>query len=263
MLKLFVIALAILLTEGSEKLPRLLGGQDAHSIVKFPHHVLLGQCAGSIIAQNWILTTKSCISQNKDDIEVQFERFYYGVNVYSLKISRDLGNVKTHPFYDIALIKLPMDLKFGDNLNKIELYKSGLEFDEKTIGVIPGFDDNTSTHSVLKYGMYKFEPLFNNTCKEIPGYDEYTQICSVSYNGYNPVCDRDVGSGLIIGWPENPLLLGILSEGSCNIHAKELFIKVDSFSSWIQTVTGIKPTPGAIRAKPQPLRKAPPSLGRM
>lgn len=242
-LKLVAFGLAfLLLAEAAEKSPRIMFGQNANYQVKFPHHVLIGSCGGSIINEKWILTSKTCISQNYETLEIKFDRFYFGVNVFSLFINNDNENVIKHPFSDIALIKLPVSLEFNEHLNAIKLYQSGmLNFGTDLIGVVPGFDDSdgSGTHSQLKYGMFQFDPLFNGDCKKQHLIDEFTQVCTVSYNGYpgNPLCKTDLGSGLVIGWDSYPVLFGVVSQANCEVGEIEVYTKVEAFVSWIETVT--------------------------
>lgn len=240
-LKLLAIGFTVLLSVAAQRSPRLLNGQNANYQVKFPHHVLLGSCGGSIIDQKWILTTKKCMAQNNGTFEVKFERFYFGVNVFSLVINNDGKSVTKHPFSDIALVKLPVELLFDESLKAIQIYQNA-ELDSEAIGVVPGFDEKAQNSSELKYGIFQFEPLVNGDCKKKGLIDEYTQICTGSYNGYsvNLLCDNDLGSGLVVGWDENPMLLGIVSKGTCYVEGgNEIFTKVEAFLPWIETVTGV------------------------
>lgn len=231
-LKLLAVAISLLVAEAAEITTET-------NQVKFPHHVRIGKCAGSIIDKSWVLTSKSCIAQNKEStIEITFERLFYGVNVFSLVVNNDVENVKNHPFSDISMIKLPVDLRFGEHLKSIDLFKTGkLKVEVNTIGVVPGFGSKPEKFAELQYGLFQLEPFVNEKCKKTSLIDEFTQVCTAPYYGFPgiPLCQEDIGSGLVLGWSKTPYLFGVLTQGTCS-GKHEVYTKIEAFTPWIQTV---------------------------
>lgn len=88
-----------------------------------------------------------------------------------------------------------------------------------------------------------FKLVSSRQCRATYGqlFDEYLQICTVGWNNNNQMpCEGNEGSGLIIGWPQEPRLIGIFSSPlKCGSDMPAVYVKLLQYEKWIdQTIGG-------------------------
>lgn len=272
---LLALALASVASASSIE-PRMKYGSAVDTLRRFPHHVSiepiyeilnLGEtlCGGSIIHKNWILTSSRCVGGSerlKLNIQKLFKNDTSGS--FTIVINNDPDNVIIYPteYDDVALVRLPVDLIFSPTLQPIPVSRVASDRFQNKLAVLPGFDTNfvpttpspsalnsTSVSSiyqpiknVLTYAMLSI--LSNKDCQSTYGakyFDEYLHICTRGWgNFHNVPCWVDDGSGLVVGWPASPKLIGVYSPMSydCNSGGPSRFINLEKYSSWIDDVIG-------------------------
>ncbi|EFA05682.2 collagenase isoform X1 [Tribolium castaneum] len=239
---------------------KVINGNDAQ-IGQFPWQVfiiclrsnLLVYCNGAIINEKWVLTSASCI-----DIVGMTAYVYPGiVNLNSstpeLRISREVLIHEDFDFAtlqnDIALIKLPTDLEFNENIKPIALDEDGLP--PGTSATISGWghsshDDvqNFNLTSVLQYA--EVPVIDNKECEQIYGPDVVTSsvVCTKNPNSVKGPCLHDGGAPLVIinAETKNPIHVGIFSfvgDSACEKNYPAGYTRTAAFRNWIKEKTGV------------------------
>ncbi|CAD7088745.1 unnamed protein product [Hermetia illucens] len=227
---------------------RILYGTPVDTLKRFPHQVTITRevygrtqyCGGSIISNEWIVTALNCVSNA--NFTVQFLLNHLQGTRKSFGISLDSSAVVPYPtgYDNIALIKLPVTLKFSQLLAPIRYNKIDEDYVSNSLVVMPGFSLNET--SVLTYGMFKL--LSPRQCLATYGekYDKYLQICTVGWgNSKQMPCEGNEGGGLVSGWPQNPSLIGIFTEPTfCKEVIPAVYLKLSAYESWIdQTISNV------------------------
>ncbi|XP_037809763.1 collagenase-like [Lucilia sericata] len=144
----------------------IISGQRAQ-IGQFPWHVLLwlgeidyerGICGGSIISNNWVLTTAGCVYESYS-VDLVFGTIELNKN----NITMTSTVIIIHPEFNrevltnnIALIELPTTLEFSDIIQPIQLM-SLAEISRNFTGVeviITGFGRSEQKIQIFPIGYY-------------------------------------------------------------------------------------------------------------
>ncbi|XP_063926456.1 brachyurin-like [Zophobas morio] len=229
--------------------PRVVGGTIAepHSI---PYQVFLefytetfGQyCGGSVISQNYVLTSASCANGTLEVLVTLGAHNIFiteptQINVYSTDIIvHDHFGEDYGWFNDIALVKLPKTIEYNDVIQPVALPKRA-DADIVYIGAVGriagwGADDGFGgkIFDLLRYVDTSVISNLDEDCREYipPG----SMFCtSGEYNDtYVGPCNGDEGSGFV----SDGVLIGIVS---FNLYCLEDFpgfhTRVASFLDWI------------------------------
>ncbi|CAD7088741.1 unnamed protein product [Hermetia illucens] len=165
----------------------------------------------------------------------------------SYSVTMDESSVVPYPtgFDNIALVKLPVVLRFSEEVAPISYGSGSTAAKEDTPSykrnngfvVMPGF--SPAHDQGLTYGMFRL--ISPTECKARYGksYDEYLQICTLSWDSYNHVpCEGNEGGGLVIGWPRQPRLVGIFTSPlNCVSDMPSIYVNLARYENWINEVT--------------------------
>ncbi|XP_055856570.1 plasma kallikrein-like [Episyrphus balteatus] len=230
----------------------MLNGIPADTIKKIPHFVSiqpffsngdgtkLEPCVGSIIADQWVLTSADCVSQG-NRLQLDFEKFHKNSTAksYGAVVNNDEDWVHVYPTYydNIAMVKVPFQLKFSNSLKPIRVSSKQPSEMLKKLAILPGYDGKKDE---LSYAMMSITS--NDDCIKAHGnYDEYLNICSKPYmnNGISP-CLGESGSGLVTGWPKEPEIVGIFTAESydCYSYKPSVYVNIVKYITWIESIIG-------------------------
>lgn len=189
------------------------------------HHVIIWtrlpnggrNCSGSIISNDWILSSASCI-QESIEIEITFFRKYTNIIENSFKLSMGPQSIVHHPndSYDISLLKLPMRLRMSEGFEAIPLYKGEWDRLENEIGMIPGPLEGKKNSTSLILRDWKLNTM--NLRFKLRSF-------GLRWN---------VGAGLYVNFTNEPMLVGVSSR------KRMQFTAVEPLVPWIEDVIGIE-----------------------
>ena len=243
--------------------PKIVGGREA-TASEFPYNVVLrilnpegdmSLCGGGIISKRWVITAAHCFYPG--GTRTQVSSVCFGVtNIVSDEwhsISPEVEYLyPSEPYnqYDIALIRLTKDIKFGPNIQKMHLPSAEEEkkFIGKTDAVsLAGFGStfNTSTPSSNILRAVNITIFDSSKCASYSaGAEKYRfhaerHICAGSLDGKKDACVGDSGGPLVAYIDHKPVILGIVSFGDecAKPGVPGLYTKVSHYLSWIhQTI---------------------------
>ncbi|XP_050096691.1 collagenase-like [Anopheles aquasalis] len=255
MKSLFVFAL--LLVAVSANIPRgqrVVGG-DLATVGQFPYAVglitrinilLTGQCSGSLVSANYILTAARCVSGIQNAVAV-----FAGVRINDPteqgQVRITVDRFKIHPqyesepdIYDVALIELPLPVPFSDRVRPVRL--PNLRQVEATFvgqqGTYIGwgrFGEGTANSDALRFGRAQI--ISTLACRiSLPTntiVDEH--VCTDGAN--SSPCQGDFGAPLTIvdadGITTQIGVFSFISILGCESGRAAVHTRMSSYLTWI------------------------------
>jgi secreted trypsin-like serine protease len=203
----------------------------------------LKYCSGSIISEEWILTSAHCLN-DMDYVTVSAGSIDTSSDVLvrssKLIIHKDYntGDKK----YDIGLIKVMTPFTFNANLSAITLGETLLEDGVNVTLSGWGARGDIGTKSYLSY--VDLVTIRNSECAA--KYEKILEdsiVCAESGTSIvkNP-CNGDGGAPLVVNADTNPVQVGLVSFitiDGCESGHPATFTRVASFTNWIRDETGL------------------------
>ncbi|XP_037809802.1 brachyurin-like [Lucilia sericata] len=225
---------------------------------QFPWHVLLRRDAqdellgaGSIIANKWVLTAAHCV-YGRSFVHLEFGT----VNLYFDGLIMNSTKFYIYPQYnhryltdDIALIELPEELTFDQNINAIELVSSIYVSNDfvNEIGIVTGFGwPSNQANNFSEWLLWgNVEVISNEDCAR--EFDENiienTAMCTIGYAGSDITpCKGDSGGALVWENQYGKLVqIGVASFAKVNRCSEfpAAYARVTSFLVYIHNITGL------------------------
>ncbi|PIT98647.1 MAG: trypsin [Bdellovibrionales bacterium CG10_big_fil_rev_8_21_14_0_10_45_34] len=231
---------------------KIVGGVDANK-GEFPSLVSLQTnqkhfCAGSIIAQRWVLTAAHCIRAGRViEVVAGLHNLDESEGEERLQIEKSF----LHPNYgskdfDFALLYLAQPTTFaGIGLNSTEInIPSHTDASSEILSTVAGWG-YTREWGSLSNTLQKVDvPLVSQADCNLPtsynGGVSDRMICAGYKEGGKDSCQGDSGGPLMVkGGDGAPILVGVVSWGAGCARADKygVYSKVNAVSEWIATVT--------------------------
>ncbi|KAI9563420.1 hypothetical protein GHT06_010883 [Daphnia sinensis] len=218
------------------------------------------ECGGSLISQNWIMTAAHCVD-GADSVTVVLGAHNLSAVSEPYRISLQSTEFYIHPKYssetfpdDIGLIKLPVSVTFSARIRPVVLTDLGnRDFVNNTV-IVTGWgyysDAIQWTSDVLVKASTTV--ISNEKCQDSWGsMIVSTMICTSRTRG--GVCNGDSGGPMIYLVDGSWVQIGITSFGAspCESVIPNGFTRVQSYLSWITSITGISYTTTTARPTTQ------------
>ena len=252
MVVMLAIALAIPAHVAHAVQPRVIGGAPVE-ITQVPWQALIivngnRQCAGSIIADQWILTAAHCV----DGVPLSQVRVFTGITQVSDRgQALPLANVVVHPEWnpqtyanDVALIQLAVPLTFTESQRPIALPESvdGSTWPAAgTQAVIAGWGTTTTGGSASNVLQQATVAVLAGPGDRVCGaygdrFDALAQICAGTTTGGIDACQGDSGGALVIAVDGRPTMAGLVSTGiECALaEYPGQYTRVTGYLPWIR-----------------------------
>jgi secreted trypsin-like serine protease len=228
---------------------RIING-DLAGLGQFPWQAALYansyfRCSGSIISEQWILTSASCI-YGSDTLTVV-------VGVVDLNGSGVLAqsseiipyydyNPNDFHYYNIGLVQLSTPLTFSRYVAAITLAENLLEdgADVTTSGWGSIINDGDVTQ-LLYYA--DLVTIRNSECTAIYGNILESVVCAESVT--TPVknaCYGDAGNPMVVDVSTNPVHVGVsifISSNGCDSGQTSGFTRIFPYVNWIRNITNV------------------------
>ena len=218
-------------------------------------------CGGFIVNENWILTAGHCKVNGLVAVYVSVGRVDYretGDRTYEQNMFVPAVQFHQHPnfrdgrinqFNDIALIRLPVSLKFDDYVQPICLleedscenpsdYTNRVDYCPSEV-ISSGWGANRTVggdvSKVLKTVNLRITP--KNQCQtHYEGQLEMQQVCTTGSNGAD-TCPGDSGGPLICRHGDKNVAIAIVSHGlECGGSAPGVFTRICPYMDWIKSM---------------------------
>ncbi|CAK1548132.1 unnamed protein product [Leptosia nina] len=242
----------------SDSESRIIGGENAAD-GEFPHQVSLrirnGNnvwqhfCGGSIISERWVLTAAHCTQpfkqyMNRMRVVAGTNKLNSGGDQYEFeKITEHEKYNKPQITYDIAVIKVKKDIKFGEKVGKISLASSDTPGGVELVTSGWGYTSNDRYNRKAPNDLQKLtvKSLSVSECQQDKNLGVYKRT--------NPISDRQIctfkkdGQGICQGDSGGPLVykgevVGITSWNiPCGRGRPDVFTRVFSYLDWIKKNT--------------------------
>ncbi|XP_063900803.1 brachyurin-like [Zophobas morio] len=201
-------------------------------------------CGGSIISEEWILTSGNCINGADSATIVSGSTDAYGGDV------SDSSRLILHEDYDndllannIGLIRLRTPLNLGGNTIAVSL--SSEELGENVGITVSGWgltsDDGTTISDSLNY--VELVTISNTECKNYYGSILPEMVCADSPSSQvRSTCTGDSGGPVVINAGSNPVHVAIasfVSTEGCESGAPSGYTRTAVYRDWIQNHTGL------------------------
>jgi len=233
---------------------QIVGGQPAN-LGEWPWQVALipgsapnflnAFCGGALIAPQWVLTASHCVEGAvPSDIDV-VAGVYDVVSPAAGFQRRDLLQIIMHPNYnsvsgdsDIALLKLGSPITIGGSgetsTRLIALASSSMG---DLVGVNAwvtgwGYLSGTGPLADVLYDV-NTTIISNTNCNNIYGGITGNMICAGSVN--KGACFGDSGGPIVIKIGNKWYLAGLVSFGSQDCTASQVYARVSNFKTWVQS----------------------------
>lgn len=232
--------------------PRVIGGAPVE-ITQVPWQVLIiangnQQCAGSIIADQWILTAAHCV----DGVALSQVRVFSGITQVSDRgQALPLANVVVHPQWnaqtyanDVALIQLAVPITFTERQGPIAL-PDGLEGSAwpaaGTPATIAGWGATSTGGSASNVLQQASVTVLAGPGDGVCGtygdrFDTLAQICAGVATGGIDACQGDSGGALVVAVDGRATIAGLVSTGiECALaEYPGQYTRVTTYLPWIR-----------------------------
>ncbi|XP_051977307.1 trypsin-2-like [Xyrauchen texanus] len=219
----------------------IIGGNECEPHSK-PWQALVissvGQCGGSLINENWVVSAAHCYRSSDGDIEVSLGKHNIAIHEHTEQIILSEHAIP-HPKYnghtldnDIMLIKLSEPATLNEYVQPV-----GLPTCCPPAGTMCNISGWGMTNITTKEVPDKLQCLEVSTVSDrdcdnaYPGIITESMFCAGYLEGGKGACYGDSGSGLVC----NGVLQGIVSAGGICVGENELgiYTKVCIFNTWI------------------------------
>lgn len=243
---------------------RIMGGREIN-IEDAPHQVAIYMisennamfvCGGSIVSEFYILTAAHC---QADPNQFPNPRYLINAGTNNMQEMGQIVNVtmvtphpnydKTRHILDIMVLKLDKALTFNDQVQPIQLPRSGFEVPENEDLMVSGWG---------KISYHAPDPSFDLLAVTVPNrnaevcinayrtisieLDAEVIICAGSPQGGKDACKGDSGGPLVYRDPDTakPILAGVVSMGEeCGLaEFPGVYTKVAKALEFITNITG-------------------------
>lgn len=199
-------------------------------------------CGGSIISDEWIITSAACVSVMPDLLQIRSGSNLAhdgGILHNPLNIIRHehyKRQNKTTAYYDIALIRLRPPFNFDKTREPIQLFDKNDIIEPNQYGIISGWGRTSlSGHASDILKSVNVTVIDKWICKKLYG-NEYhifdDHICTANPQGGLGHCHGDSGGPLVI----NGRLAGIISwgKGCALANYPDVYTEIAYHQDWIE-----------------------------
>lgn len=246
------LALALPVPSAHGVQPRIIGGSSVE-ITQVPWQVLIivngnRQCAGAIIADQWILTAAHCV----DAVALSQVRVFSGITQVSDRGQElPLANVVVHPQWnaqayanDVALIQLAVPITFSDRQRPIAL-PDGIDTSAwpaaGTEATIAGWGataiGGSASNALQQASVNILAGPSDGVCGTYgERFDPLAQICAGVTTGGIDACQGDSGGALVVSVDGRPTIAGLVSTGiECALaEYPGQYTRVTTYLPWIR-----------------------------
>ncbi|XP_017010563.2 serine protease 1-like [Drosophila takahashii] len=196
--------------------------------------------AGSIIANDWILTAAHCLTT--DYVEIHYGSNWSWNGAYRQHVRSD--NFIRHPDWpnrggaDIGLIRTP-HVDFSSLINKVALPSMNEQNDrfQNTWVVACGWGGMDNGNFAEWLQCADVQVISNSECEQYFGSVASNDMCVRNTDGKSS-CGGDSGGPMVTH--DNPRLVGVITFGSADCHSGPSGgTRVSDYLGWIRDNTGI------------------------